>query len=134
MNRVQLAGAAGLLGVIVIAVVVTTVTGPAGSQGAGPADDPSTVDIDEGDELELLATENVTVIGTVDAAPGSDVTVRLRASAENPYLKSQAATVDDDGRFEAGFDLSDVETDHEATLSVRVGDEEIRRTLLIQVP
>lgn len=131
MNQRRLAGLAGVIALVLVAGVLVAVAGPSGSIGIGSTDDPPTVDIDDGEELDLKAHENSTVTGTLDGAAGTEVSVRLRSSGDSPYLKSDTATVDEDGRFEARFDLSHVENEHEATLVVMTESQEIERTITV---
>lgn len=131
MNQRQLAGLAGAIALVLVAGVLVAIAGPTGPIGNGAADDPPTVDIDDGEELELKAHANATVTGTLDAPAGTEVTVRLRSSGDSPYLKSNTATVDEDGRFDAEFDLSHVESEHEATLVVMTESQEIERTITV---
>lgn len=129
MNQRQLAGLAGAIALVLVAGVLVAIAGPTGPIGNGPADDPPTVDIDDGEELALKAHPNSTVTGTIDAPAGTEVTVRLQSSGDSPYLKSNTATVEADGRFEAEFDLSHVESEHQATLVVVTESQEIERTI-----
>lgn len=95
--------------------------------------DPSTVDIDEAEPLTVTASETATVTGSVDAAEGTDLTVRLQsADDERPFIMSATATVDESGQFEVTFDLSDLDPEREATLTVTLEDRTIERTLLIR--
>lgn len=95
--------------------------------------DPSTVDIDEAEPLTVTASETATVTGSVDAAEGTDLTVRLQsADDERPFIVSATATVDESGQFEVTFDLSDLDPEREATLTVTLEDRTIERTLLIR--
>lgn len=131
MNQRRLIGLSGAIGLVLVAGVLVAVASPSDIISIGSADDPPTVDIDDGQELQLEAHENSTVTGTIDAPAGTEVTVRMQSSGGSPYLKSNPATVDEDGRFEARFDLSHVENDHEATLVVMTEREDIERTITV---
>lgn len=86
------------------------------------------------DPIELGAGPNQTVSGTLDAAAGTDVTVRLRGH-DPPFLLSAEIEVDDDGRFEATFDLTDVEPGAEARIEVRRdGDVLAESTVVVEEP
>lgn len=133
MNQRLLTGLGGAIALVILAGVVVANAGPVGSIGANP-DDASTVNIDDGEELALTASEDSTVTGTVDAPAGTEATVRLQSNGESPYLMSDTVTVDSDGAFDASFDLSRVETEHEATLVVTADAQEIERSITVQPP
>lgn len=90
------------------------------------------MNIDDGEALELTANEDSTVTGTIDAPAGTEATVRLQSSGESPYLGSDTVTLDSDGQFEASFDLSPVEAEHEATPLIKTDGQEIERTITVQ--
>lgn len=133
MNERTRAGLAAVgIGVVAVAVVLA-MTGPAGFLGLVGGDDPSTVDIDEPGPFEITASPEATFIGTVDAATGSEVVVRLRSTnGSTPFLMSNATTVDEDGRFVATFDLSKIDTESQATLTVSTGETTIERAIVIE--
>lgn len=131
MNQRQLAGLAGAIALVLVAGVLVAIAGPAVPIGTGPADDPPTVDIDDGEALELKAHPNATVTGTIDVPAGTEATVRLQSSGDSPYLKSNTATVDEDGRFDVEFDLGHVESEHEATVVVVTESQELERTITV---
>jgi hypothetical protein len=62
----------------------------------------------QGDVLELEAAPGQTVHGETRLDAGTEVTVRLRSTGEEPFLETAEATVTEYGTFEATFDLSDV--------------------------
>jgi PGF-CTERM protein len=72
----------------------------------------------EGEMLSLVNGSDATVSGSTTLAPDSEVVVRVRSSGENPFLKSQAATVAEDGSFEATFDLGAQASGTDTTVSV----------------
>jgi len=64
---------------------------------------------------------NQTVSGTTSVAPGTNVTVRARATGDSPFLKTQEVEVHDHGDggvFHANLDFSDVSTGTNFTLTV----------------
>lgn len=108
MNR----RAATFLGVAVVATLAALVGiyGIPGLTDGGTADAAEVPRFDhDGDRLTLEPAEGQTIQGQTDLAAGTELSVRLRSSGENPFLKSQTATVDESGAFEATFDLSGVE-------------------------
>ncbi|MEF8915672.1 BGTF surface domain-containing protein [Natronomonas sp.] len=77
-------------------------------------------DIDE--DLHLEAAGNQTVTGTSTLDAGTEVTVRIRSSGENPFLMQRQVAIREDGTFAATFDLSSVPPGSEYT-AVVVGDD-----------
>lgn len=79
------------------------------------------------DPYELESNENgtVTVTGESTVAPGTELDIRVRAEGESPLLKSDRATVAEDGTFEAEFDFSDVAEGTNVTLEARDYTDEI---------
>ncbi|WP_336022223.1 DUF7282 domain-containing protein [Halobellus salinisoli] len=59
------------------------------------------------------------VEGSTTRAPNTEFEVRLRSTDPNAFLELADTTVDEDGNFEASFDLSDVSRGTNATLWVR---------------
>lgn len=79
----------------------------------------TTLDYD-GDTLTVESAPNRTVGGETDLAPGTNVTVRLESAAgSSPFLKSATATVGEDGRFEAEFNVTGVDPGSEFEVTVR---------------
>jgi hypothetical protein len=76
-------------------------------------------------ELELAAESGQVVSGETDLEPGTEVTVRLRSSGENPFLMQERVTIDEDGAFEATFDLSGVEPGSPVDATLRADGEPI---------
>jgi PGF-CTERM protein len=73
------------------------------------------------DNEPLVTTQNAagqTVSGTTSVAPGTNVTVRARATGDSPFLKTQEVEVQPDGTFAATLDFSDVSTGTNFTLTV----------------
>ncbi|MFC7223968.1 BGTF surface domain-containing protein [Halalkalicoccus sp. GCM10025322] len=81
-----------------------------------------TGDFDDEDRLLVPNSEEATVTGESNAAPGTDVRVQLRATGEDPFLMSQTVEVQEDGSVEATFDLSDHQVDQEFTVTMIDGD------------
>ncbi|OYR67196.1 BGTF surface domain-containing protein [Halorubrum ezzemoulense] len=81
----------------------------------------------EGD-VEVVNSEEATVTGTTNVAPGTDVSVRIRsASGVSPgfILTADDVTVSEDGTFEATIDTTEGEVGNEATINFRVGSSNI---------
>ena len=73
----------------------------------------------QGEQLTLAAAEGQVVRGETTLDAGTSVTVRMRSSGANPFLKSVETTVTEQGTFEATFDMSDVPEGSYFELSVR---------------
>lgn len=84
------------------------------------------------DPLTLDVGPERVVRGETPLPPGSEVQVRLHASGDDPFLFSEAATVDADGTFRAAFDLSFAVDPGRFTLTVldRDADAAADRTLV----
>lgn len=108
MNR-RTAGLVVLATVAGLAVVVGAY-GPAGLFGDGGTADAAETPrfVYDGERLTLEPALDQVVRGETDLERGTELSVRLRSTGENPFLRSATATVDDDGAFEATFDMSDV--------------------------
>ena len=85
-----------------------------------------TGDFDKEDHLLVPNSEEATITGESNAAPGTDITVRLRATGEDPFLMSQTVQVQEDGSVEAAFDLSEHQVDQEFTVTMIDGDVQDR--------
>ena len=108
MNRRTAALIAVALAVAGSAVVVG-VYDPLGSTG-GTADAAETPRFTyDGERLTLEPAPEQSIRGETDLDADTELSVRLRSSGENPFLKSATATVEDDGAFEATFDMTGVE-------------------------
>lgn len=109
MNR-RTAVLVALAAVAVVAVIVVGVVNPFGTtDGEGTPDAAETPRfVHEGDRLTLEPAPEQTIHGVTDLENGTALTVRLRSSGEDPFLRSDAATVDGSGAFEASFDVSGV--------------------------
>ena len=79
----------------------------------------------DGSALTLHPTGGQVVEGTTDLEPGRNVTVRLRSSGANPFLKSRRVSVDEDGGFSAAFDLGAVEPPANATATLGLEGERL---------
>lgn len=69
---------------------------------------------DEGDPLIVVHSRSgETLSGTTTVAPGTEITVRARATGESPFLFNRQVTVQNDRTFEAQFDFSNVQPGQE---------------------
>lgn len=73
----------------------------------------------DGDEVTSHPESDQTIAGETSLEAGSEVRARVRSAADSPFLETESTEVDDDGTFEAAFDLSDVEPGTELTIQVR---------------
>jgi len=78
-------------------------------------------DLNEDDLVAVTASENATVTGTTNVAPGTEFTVRLQSTedTEPRFFETQTVTVQADGTFNATFDLSGQSTNDTFSASVR---------------
>ncbi len=61
------------------------------------------------DGTELVATENATLSGTTDAAPGTEISVTLQSADDGTrFYKVAETTVGEGGSFTVEFDTSDI--------------------------
>ena len=77
-----------------------------------------TEDVDGEQYIVVPAEEGAEISGTTSVAPGTDLRVRTRATGEAPFLRTQTATVGEDGAFSAEFDFSGVSEGQEFTASI----------------
>lgn len=112
-GRRQFWVAVGLLALVVLAGCSSI----GGLPGPSTQTDPGLVT--DGETLTVEPAPAQTVEGRTDLDAGDEVAIRLRSSGEHPFLKSESATVDDDGTFSAQFDLSGVESGTAFDVSVR---------------
>lgn len=69
---------------------------------------------DDGEPLIVVHSRSgETLSGTTTVAPGTEITVRARATGESPFLFNRQVTVQDDRTFEAQFDFSNVQAGQE---------------------
>ena len=61
----------------------------------------------DSDPVTVEPTADATLSGETTVAPGTEFTVRARATGESPFLKIGEATVQEDGSFEATFEEED---------------------------
>jgi len=82
------------------------------------ADRSATFETNDDGIVQVEADGGQTISGTTNVAPGTELSVRAKAST---FLKTQSTTVQDDGSFSAEFDFSNVEenTSFTATLPNR---------------
>ncbi|MDX1744716.1 MAG: PGF-CTERM sorting domain-containing protein, partial [Halobacteriales archaeon] len=71
--------------------------------------------------VQVLQSSSAQVSGTTNLAPGSTVNVRLRASGDSPFLKTQNVDVASDGTWSATFDMSAVAVGQEFSAELRRG-------------
>ena len=81
--------------------------------------------LDADDNLEIIAAAASVITGTASVAPGTEISVRVRNTGTNAFLKTQTADVASDGTWTTTFDLSDVVTGTEFSVVVLRGGTEI---------
>lgn len=119
------------IGIVVLAIGLLAPAGAAETTadealGVAPnGGQPDTTLSVDGDTLTLHPQPGQTVSGTTNLGPGQSVTVRLRSSGSNPFIRSAETTADADGAFSVTFDLSDVEAPATATASVYAGGDQV---------
>jgi hypothetical protein len=74
------------------------------------------------------------VAGSTNRAPNTDLEVRLRSADPYAFLQLRDVTVDEDGDFEASFDLSSVTRGTNATLWVRNHRSQTAQTVHLVAP
>lgn len=72
----------------------------------------------DGDAVTVESAAGQELAGETDLPDGSELAIRLRASGDNPFLKSKQVTVED-GSFAATFDMSEVPAGTEFEITVR---------------
>lgn len=60
------------------------------------------------DDLRVVPGTATVISGTATVAPQTEISVRVRNTGDNPFLKTKAIDVAADGTWSATFDLSDV--------------------------
>lgn len=88
----------------------------------GHSEPPFEVAFDE-TPLRLPAEENARLAGKTDLEPGTELMVRVRASGDQPFLKSQTTTVDEAGTFEVTYNLTSANPGQEVSVSLRADGE-----------
>jgi len=69
----------------------------------------------EDDNVRITPSEDAVVSGTTNVAPESSTSVRVRNTGDNEsFLYTEEVNVNEDGSFEASFDLSDREAGEDA--------------------
>lgn len=71
------------------------------------------------DTVRVAPAENETITGETTVAPGTEITVRARATGESPFLLTNTTTVNPDGTFAGTFDFSDVSVGQEFNTTIR---------------
>lgn len=84
----------------------------------GTATETDTGLVTDGETLTVDPAPAQTVEGRTDLAAGAQVAIRLRASGEDPFLKSESATVENGGAFSAAFNMSGIEPGTEFDVTV----------------
>jgi surface glycoprotein (TIGR04207 family)/PGF-CTERM protein len=69
--------------------------------------------------VRVSPTEDAEIAGSTTVAPGTEMTVRARATGESPFLRTAPATVDADGNFAGEFDFSDISEGQNFTASIQ---------------
>ncbi|MFB6148940.1 MAG: BGTF surface domain-containing protein [Halobacteriales archaeon] len=125
---------------LVTVLLVGLVLGPivSATSTATPATTPGTSSVVDTAERTELWTDNgtlrlnmsagATIIGTSDLPPGTPVTVRIRSSGDNPFLRSISTTVDQASRFRVVTDLSSIPPDTPFTVTVHYNGTTIAET------
>ncbi|WP_331234702.1 DUF7827 domain-containing protein [Natronorarus salvus] len=75
--------------------------------------------------LNVTASEDVSMSGETTLAPGSEIELRLRSTAGTSFIHTQDVTVDDDYTWNATVDLSEKELGTEFDIMLRSGGENI---------
>ncbi|KAB7518633.1 DUF7827 domain-containing protein [Halosegnis rubeus] len=75
-------------------------------------------DTNADDEISVAATSDATISGETTMAPGTEFTVRARASGSSPFLKTGDAVVGSEGDFSSAFDFSGVSENTTFTVTV----------------
>lgn len=132
---------------VVGVVAIVAVAGVPGAILDERADSGDQITIDGGVPVELPASASATVAGSVDLAsdtgtaedtnltPGEEIDLRLESTNESDdaFLQQASAEVDDDGEFEATFDLRGISSDQPAELSLRTAGDELGGDELVRV-
>jgi len=88
------------------------------------SNDASFNNVQDGD-LQVEQSSDAMVSGTTNAAPGEELSIRLRKTGESPFLMTQTVVVQSDGSFNGTFDTSAIPVDTTFTASVREGGDVI---------
>lgn len=118
---------------VTVLVAVTMVSSAVGGvAAAGVGQDTATAGtaaesaqlVYEGESISLDAAEGQTIRGTSNFSAGTELTVYVGSnSGESRFLRWDTVTVDENGTFEATFDMSDVESGTEFDVDVLRGYE-----------
>ncbi|MFC7140072.1 BGTF surface domain-containing protein [Halosimplex aquaticum] len=119
-------GTVGIVAVVLVAALAVVSAGGVPLGGDGPADATVTPDRanattihHDGSHLSLEGAANQTISGETDLAPGTELAVRVVSDEPaSPFLVSETATVGEDGAFSATADLSLVDADADAWVTV----------------
>ena len=69
-------------------------------------------------EIAVAPASEQTISGTTSIAAGSEITIRARATGDNPFFKTADVTVGEDGDFSGTFDFSDTSNMTEFTVTI----------------
>ncbi|PSP96795.1 hypothetical protein BRC94_11455, partial [Halobacteriales archaeon QS_5_70_17] len=79
-----------------------------------------TEQMDGEDTVVVRAESNATVSGETSVAPGTEGTVRVKSTGDSPFLLDDDVEVQDDGTFQAEFDMEGVSTNTTFTATVEL--------------
>ncbi len=65
-------------------------------------------DVNSDEQVQVEAASGQAISGETNVAPGTELTIRARASGDSPFLKTADATVQSDSTFSGTFDFSGV--------------------------
>ncbi|PSQ51703.1 hypothetical protein BRD20_10420 [Halobacteriales archaeon SW_8_65_20] len=74
-------------------------------------------EINNGDPVMVEPGTDQVISGETSIAPGTEVTMRARATGDNPFLVSTTTTVAQNGTFEGAFDFSEVSNNTSFTVT-----------------
>ena len=95
MNRRTVGVALGVVVLVVALGAAVTLSPPWAPDDGGAAADETPRLVYEGERLALEAAPDQTIRGQTDLEQGTELSVRVRSTAEIPFLKTRPATVDD---------------------------------------
>ena len=116
-----LATVGGVAAASVAGAAPASANAPASADATAPN---ATIDYD-GDRLNVEQSTDATISGTTTLVADRTVTVRVRSSGEQPFIRQQVVNVSADGSFEATMDFSDVERGVEFEVAVLYDGERL---------
>lgn len=118
-GRLVLLGATVVVGLLIAGVVLGVSGGTDQSTQALAVADDATVFFPTSEMVVLSTATNATVAGRTDVPPGETVTVRIRSTgAPAPFVRQANTTVRENGTFSVTTDLSQVEANVTANVSL----------------